>query len=166
MQSLNKKRSLGFTLIELIIYMGLLTLLLTVMSGLFVSIIDLQLESQAGSSVDQDGRYLIARLSYDIQRADSITIPASLGQQTNNLQIVIGGINYTYTLNSGVLQLSNNFGTDSLNSTNSAVSNVTFLRLGNLNGKNSIQMNFTVSGKTSRPSVSEAKNFQTTVGIR
>lgn len=156
----------GFTLIEMLIYMGLLAILMTVMTSLFSSILDVQLESQASSSVDQDGRYLLSRLMYDIQRADSITTPSSLGSQTGNLQIVISGIIYSYALSGGNLQITNNFGTDNLNSTESTVSNLSFLRLGNVNGKNSIQLGFTVTSKTLKTSGTESKNFTTTVGIR
>jgi prepilin-type N-terminal cleavage/methylation domain-containing protein len=69
----------GFTLVEMLIYMGLLTIFLAVIGNIFFSIIDLQLESQATSSVSESGRYLLSRISYDVRRAQSITTPASPG---------------------------------------------------------------------------------------
>src|SRR3990172_6790072 len=48
----------GFTIIELILYMGMLSILLAVLSQIFVSILNVQLESQSSSSIEQDSRYI------------------------------------------------------------------------------------------------------------
>lgn len=157
--------SKGFTLVELLISMGLLAIILSVITSLFVSVIETQLESQATSSVDQDGRFVLTRLSYDIHRANSITTPAVLGGQGSTLQLVIGGISYTYALNSNTLELTNNLGADKINSTNTTVSNLNFRRLGNtLSGKNTIEIQYTVTSKITKPQ--ETRNYKTTVGIR
>src|SRR3989344_3435349 len=92
-------KSSGFTLVELLISMGLLAIILSVLTSLFVSVIEAQLESQATSSVDQDGRFVLARLSYDIHRADGVNgiiTPSTLGGQGPTLQIAISGTTSTY----------------------------------------------------------------------
>lgn len=155
----------GYTLIEMLMYMGLLSILLVVMVDLFASSLDAQLESQSISIVNRDGRFLISRLSYDINRAQSIVSPA-LGSQQATLQLSIGGVSYTYTANNGNLQLTNNNGTDNLNGFDSTVSNLSFQTLGNTNGKHTVKVQFTVTSKVTRVSGAETKTFQTTVGIR
>ena len=158
-------KSSGFTLVELLISMGLLAIILSVLTSLFVSVIEAQLESQATSSVDQDGRFILARLSYDIHRTNSISIPATLGAQGPTLQIVVNGITYTYGLNGNELELTSNQGTDRINSPNTLISDVNFRRLGStLSGKNTIEIQFTVSSTITRPQ--EIRSYNTTVGIR
>ncbi len=160
------KRKKGLSIVELIIYMGLLSILLVVLTDVFVSIIDVRKESEAVSAVEQDGNYILARLFYDVSRASSISTPASLGASTSSLLITIGGVNYTYSLNGSNLQLVNNNGTDVLNSINTTVSSPTFLRIGNSGGKNTIQISFTVSSVTQRNHGPETKTYQTSVGLR
>ncbi len=156
----------GFTLIELLISMGLLAIILSVLTSLFVSVIDTQLESQATSSVDQDGRFILAKLSYDIRRATSIAIPATLGAQGSTLQIIVNGVSYTYALNGNTLELTNNQGTEKINSPNTTVSNLFFRRLGNtLGGKNTVEIQFTVTSIITKPDV-ETRSYKTTVGLR
>ena len=75
----------GFTLIELLVYMGIFSILLVVLTEMLVSILNLQLDSTATSSVDQDNRFIQQRLTYDIQRAKSFTV--SSDQKTLNLSV-------------------------------------------------------------------------------
>ena len=91
----------GFTLIELLVYMGIFSILLVVLTEMLVSILNLQLDSTATSSVDQDNRFIQQRLTYDIQRAKSFTV--SPDQKT--LTLSIGTSTYTYSALSNSLQL-------------------------------------------------------------
>lgn len=159
-------KSRGFTLVELLIYMGILALFLGVLTSLFGTIIDVQLETQSYSSVDQDGRFILSRLTYDLQRAQNIVTPATLGGQSANLALSIDGATHTYNVNNADLQITNDSGVNTLNSFDSTVSNVSFKRLGNVNGKNSIQAQYTVSSKTTKNAQAEIKTFQTTIGTR
>jgi len=157
----------GFTLVELLIYMGLLSIILVVLSQIFGSILDAQLESEATSSVHRDGRFILSKLTYDVHRANSIVLPASLGASSTSLQLDISGIN-TYSLNNGNLELTDSLGTNNLNSGDTIVSNLTFTRIGNsvANAKNTVRIFYTVTSKVIRPKGLETKDFQTTIGIR
>ncbi len=158
----------GVTLIELLMYMALLTILVTLISGIFASVLDSQLEAEASSAVDQDGRYLMAKLTRDMQSASAITQPAA-GQQGSTLQITVNSINYTYTSNgSGNLQLTNNNGTDNLNSFGTSVSNLNFQRIGSGGTNDTIRVSFTVTSRTKRSSgpQNETRNFETTLGLQ
>lgn len=156
----------GFTVVELILYMGILTILLTVLTEVFGSILDTQLESQAVSSVEQDARFILSRLTYDIMNAQSITTPINLGDQTQTLQLTKSGIDYTYSVAGGNFSLTDNFGTDQLNSFDSTISNLSFTRLGASSGKPTITIEFTLTSLTRQAKGPETKSFQTTVGLR
>lgn len=159
-----KKR--GFTIVELIIYMGILSLMLLVMTDTFSSIVDVRRDSEAVTAVEQDGNYLLAKLFYDISHATSIISPSSLGSSSSALQLVINGVINTYSINGGNLQVVNNNGTNVLNSVNSSISNVNFLRVGNTDGKNTIQLSFTVTSNIIRSSGPEEQTYQTSIGLR
>ena len=146
----------SFTLIELLIYMGLFAVFITVLTNVFLSVLDSQLQSEATSAVQIDARYLLSRLVYDIHRASAVVTPAGNGQTSTSLGLTIGGSNSTYALSGNFLDL----GPDQLNSYATVVSPFSVTRLGNASGKATLQISFTVSDQ------SETKNYQTTVDLR
>lgn len=171
----NKKRpalskAKGFTLVELLLYMGLLSFLLAVLTSIFVSVVDVQLESQATSTVNQDGDYIISRLNYDIGRAKQLILPANPADQSPTLNILINGINYTYSLNGQDMTLTNNLGTFTLNSFDTIVSNLNFKNISNSPAEATqsatINISFTLASKTTRQNGPEVRNIGTTIGLR
>lgn len=168
----NMKKRQGFTIVELLIYMGILSIVLVVLTQIFTTIVDFQLQSQSVSSVQQDGRFIMSRLQYDINRAQTIVNPA-LGTQSTQLTITINGTNYQYSLSAspGNMQL-NDGATDILNSYDTNVSNLTFTHFGNAtsvqipNPKNAIKVSFTITSKIQSNGNFETKNFESTIGIR
>jgi hypothetical protein len=163
----SRQRRAGFTVVELIIYMGILTVLISVLTTVFASIIEVQLESKATSSVDQDGRYILSRLIYDTQSATTIASP-SAGIAGTVLKLTKGAENYTYKLDtSGNLQLTNNSGTNNLNSVDTSISNLTFQTIGSASSSANVQMKFTVTSTTQRTSgpKNEVRVYQTTLGL-
>ena len=165
-----RNSSKGFTLIEIILYMALLSIFLLTLTDIFVSILDVQLESDATSAVEQDGRFLLSRLAYDINRANAITTPGAIGSSSNSLEMTIAADTYTYTLSGSDLQLTVNFGTlNNLNGSETAVSNLSFQKIANsavVGTKETIKINFTISSVTQRTQGPEVRNFQTTIGRR
>ncbi len=156
----------GFTLVELILYGALLMILIYVLTDVFTSALDVQLESQGTSSVEQDGRFILSRLNNDILNAQTVIIPALPGSQSATLQLTTGNINYVYSLVSGNLQLVNNNGTDTLNSFDTTVSGLTFQRFGNNNRNDTIKIVFTLTSKATRTSGPNRQTFQETVAPR
>ena len=163
---MNKKNSHGFTLIEMLLFMGIFMILLLVLTDIFSSSLELQKETESTSEVQQNVSFIINRLSYDISRADDIIIPASPGTVTDSLQVLKNSDNQTYQLNNNQLILTDNIGSDRLNSMNTLISNLQFTRLGNENGKNTISVDFTVTGINIKKSGPESKSYNFTVGVR
>jgi prepilin-type N-terminal cleavage/methylation domain-containing protein len=156
----------GFTLVELLIYMGIMSVLLGVLSAMFVSIIDVQLESEATSVVEQDTRFILSRFMHDINSSTSIVSPA-LGQQATSLQIIKDNINYLYSLDADS-NLILSYGNESyrMNSQESTISGLTFQQIGNVNEKNTIRVGYTVTSKTKTNKGAETRTIQSTIGIR
>ncbi len=163
----NSQLKRGFTLIELLLTMGLMSILLLVLSQVFISILDLRLESEATDVVAQDGRYILSRLTYDLNRASAITIPATQGGTGSQLQITISGVAHTYDVSGGNLTITTGGNSDSLDGYGTTVSNVSFTRLGNVNGKNTAQISFRLTSTIDTAGTgTNTRDFQTTVGIR
>lgn len=162
-----KKQLKGFTLVELIIYMGLFSILLTVVTTLFTFVIDLQIETEANTSIEEDGKYIINRMKYDIEHATTITTPATRSTQTSTLQTTINGVPYLYSLNgSNNIQLGINGTTYQLNGYNTTVTDLSFRRIGNATGHDTVQITFTLHSRVLKSGVPEVKTIQTTVGLR
>lgn len=161
-----KRNDRGFTLIELVLYLGLFSIMILLITEVFLAVLDSQLESKATSGVSEDGRFILARLLFDIANADTLITPINIGDVSNNLQITRSGINYTYSLTNGNLELNNNLGMNMLNSYDTQLSDVSFTRIGNTSGKPSVRISYTVSSRTIRKGILESKSFQTTISLR
>ncbi len=138
------QRTKGFTLIELILYMGLTVIFLGILTDLFVSTLDLKTEAEATSAVEQDGRFILSRLMYDANQngATSLTTDYSLVDEN----LVLDG--------------------EKLNSSDTKVKTMTFETLGNVGGKQSVQVNFELESIVERPSGPESREYQITLGSR
>lgn len=160
----------GFTMIEFVVYIGIFIVLVGILTGVFTSILDNQLTTESTSSIDENQHYMLSRLTYDINRSQSIITPASPGLQTSNLQLQINNINYSYSLDSnGNFQLkdiTDNLGPYNLNDYDASISAVQFTRIGNVGGKNTIQVAFTITSKTLQRGKTQSKSFATTIGTR
>ena len=164
-----KSKYRGFTLVEILLYMGLLAILLVVLTEILVSILAVKIESEATSSVEQDSRFILSRMVYDISRATDISFPPQIGQTRSNLKMTVGGFLYEYAENGGNLQLINDLGTNNLNSSETTISNPSFQRIANTavpDTKDTIKIQFTITSKTTRSQGPETKTFTTTVGRR
>ncbi len=160
----------GFTLVELLLYIGIFSILVVTLFQLFTSIIDTQVQSQSSSSVFLDGQYILNRFRYDIERTKSIIAPSSSGAQGTTVQISIDGVTYIYTLTNGNITLTNNATstTDQLNSLNTTVSNLNFTRLSDTQGKNTdtLIISFRLTSNIIERKGLNTQNFKTTIGIR
>ncbi len=157
----------GFSIIELLIYMGIISVFLVILAGILVAVLDSQLKSEAATSVDQSSQYLISRLQYDIRRATGITTPVNLGDTASSLVLTIGGSSYTYAVSAGVLTLATGVKTYNLSPFDVVFSGFSVTRLGNISGKNSVQIGFTVTSLAKDTTGQNAvRSYLTTVDVR
>lgn len=163
-------RKKAFTLIELLIYMGLLSVLIVVMTQIFVSVLDARLATESVESIERDGNYILNKFIYDVSRANGIISPSGTGGSGSTMIIVIGGVNYTYTLNGTNLILTNDSGSNQLNSYNTKISQngatPLFRRIGPGDATDTIQFTFKVTSQVTERTGSESKVYQTTATSR
>ncbi len=149
----------GFTIVELLIYMGILAILMTILTRLFTATVDVQLTSEATGGVEEDSRYIYSRLAYDIARSDSIVTPDVPGISSDSLTMLIGSVPYTYRVIGTNLVLDD----ESLNSYLTNISDVTFTQLGPVTGKKSIWVTYTITSTIQSSSGTDTKNIETTI---
>ena len=109
----------GFTLVELLVYFGLFSILLVVINGLFISSLEQQTQDLARSALQQESEYVLAKLKYDIYNSDEVISPADAGNVSNSLQFVTKGVAYSYQLNNE--QLTKTMNSETWNATSSRV---------------------------------------------
>jgi prepilin-type N-terminal cleavage/methylation domain-containing protein len=161
------KQNKGFTLIEFLIYIGLFSILLTITLQMYASIFEVQVESQATSSVASDGKFIMGRFSYDLNRASSIVTPDYLGTPSASFEVMADAANLRYSLSNGNLILENTTlgTTDQLNTGDTSVSNLSFVRLDG-GDKDTVQVTFTLTSSSVMKGGAEVKTFQTSAGLR
>lgn len=145
----------GFTLVELLIYIGLLAILMAILTRLFTGITDVQLTSEATGAVEEDSRYIYSRLAYDIPRATNIVGTGS------SLILLINGVANTYSISGNNLVLANDAGVNQLNSIGSGVTNLSFTQVGN-----SVQIAFTITSTIESSGGPDTRNIETTIALR
>jgi prepilin-type N-terminal cleavage/methylation domain-containing protein len=166
MMKLPKLTQRGVTLVEMLIVMALLSVFLLVIATIFTSTLDIQSQSSSYDAVMSDGRFIMARLDHDIALATAITTPASLGASGASLVMTIGGNTYTYALSSGNLQLTDNIGAANLNGSGTTVSSLTFQRIGNAGGKDTIRYSFTLTSIAKSTTGTTSQTFTSTTERR
>jgi len=160
---IKKKSTLrAFTLVEILIYMALFAGFLLILSALFISILDSQLDASTSSHLDQDSWYLMNRLQYDIYRAENISLPTNNGEQTNTLNLETASSNISYSLNNNQLSVTENSQSYVLNSPDIIVNNLNFKKLGNENGNSTITVDLELSDLTNN----KTKPLHFTLGLR
>ena len=164
-KNLKLKINNGFTLVEMLIYMGLLSLFLVVLTEIFTSVLNIFSQTETTSSLEQDSRFIASRLAYDITRSSTILSPL-LGGSQNNLSLQVGSENITYSISGNNLILTSNTGQDALNGAQTKISNLSFLRLGNAGGKNLLKVQFTLTSTREESKGPRTLNYQTTISQR
>lgn len=158
------KKLKGFSLVELIIAMGIMTILLTVLTQTFGSILSLRQKSEAVSSIAQDSRFVLLRLAYDTGRATSISTP-SVGSSSSTLTMSINSQSYVYSLLNGNLILSVAGGqSQQINSVGTTVTNLSFTRNNNIGNKSVVQLDLTLRATEVEPGVeNNTRRIQSTL---
>jgi prepilin-type N-terminal cleavage/methylation domain-containing protein len=149
----------GVTLVEMLVVMGLLAAMLVLIATIFTSAADVQQQSNSYSSTLVSGRFILARLNYDIARATAVTTPASLGTTGTSLVMTVGGSTYSYTLSGTNLQLTDATGAANLNSADVTVSALSFQELGNTAGFPTILYSFTLTSTAKTHGVAVSQTF-------
>ncbi len=156
----------GFTLVELMIYLGLSAIMLVILSQLFGTILEESVKVQNYSAVQTDGRYILGRLKTQLNNADSVSVPAGLGDSAGELIMIVGGTSYHYYVSNGHLYLNDSTGDYLISDLSTRVTDVVFTRTGNTGGKPVILIQFTSSTGVEGTPQYESQTFKGAGGLR
>jgi type II secretory pathway pseudopilin PulG len=162
----NNKLIGGFSLVELLIYMALMSIFLVVLLDIFTTTLNIKLASESTSALSSDSRYILSKLSYDINNADTIVYP-SLGMAGASLQLTTSGSTVSYALGSGNLVKTVDGVSMNLNSIDTELDSISFKNIGSPGGKPTIQIVYTVRSKiVVQGRGTESQTINTTIGTR
>lgn len=156
----------GFTLVELLLYIGLCTLFLGIVTQIFSAAVDVQTESESFVPVELDGRYILSRLAYDIHRATAVNEPNESGSPSPSLTLLIAGNTYRYMISGGNLLLSSSQGDNSVNSVDTTASEFSVTRLSQGVDTPSLRISLTLTAKTVPVAGPLSKHYETTIALR
>ena len=156
----------GFSLVEILVYMSLMSIFLIVLLSIFIAALNTRLSSESTSVISQDSRYILSKLSYDINNADSIIYP-DLGLSNTSLQLSASGSANTYSLSNGNLVKTVDGVSMNLNGIDTQIDSISFKNIGNTEGKSTIQIVYTVKSKIIvQGGQTQSQTVNTTVGTR
>ncbi len=99
-----KKR--GTTLIEILFYAGLLTIVLGLITNFLYSALNFKVRNQIQSALFQNIQEVVTKISQDIRRTESVTTPVN-ESFTNSLILQTQEGQITFVLDEGVLKRNN-----------------------------------------------------------
>ncbi len=97
-------RKSGFSLLELIIYMGVLAAVVVVVVGISAQLGTGIGKAQAQAEVNSNLRFAIDKIESDLRSATQIVVPAASGTTTSTLTLNASGTTITYCVAGGALR--------------------------------------------------------------
>jgi len=161
----------GFSLLELIIYMAILSIMSVIMTGSFLSLARGRAQADSRTEVNANVRFAMEKIEQDIRSASSVVTPV-YGTASSTLQLMIAGATTTYAVSTGILQRTVGAGSpDRISGTTVVIDAPTFTRIENYNatlGATStfIQTLITVRYYGASPDTTYSATVRTSTGLR
>lgn len=165
----------GFSLLELLIYIAILAMMMTVIVGIFVSLNKGRGMLEARNEINSNIRFAFEKISQDLRFADSVSTPSSAGATSTSLVVNVSGSAVTYCVVDGKLkrQVGSScvVGSESITSDIVTVKNYVFKRIENTNAffsktVVSIEINLTMDYNSSSPDWQYSGSKKTTISLR
>jgi len=140
----------GFTLVELLLYVGLSAVLIVAVSIFLSMLLGSRIKNQAIGEVEQQGLQVVQIITQTIRNADFINSPG-IGTNASSLSLntIVSGNNPTiFDLSGGVIRITEGAAvTVSLTNSRITASNLTFQNLSRPSTSGTIRIQFTLSYK-------------------
>jgi|GEM_PF-1395211 prepilin-type N-terminal cleavage/methylation domain-containing protein len=140
----------GFTLMELLIYMAVLSIMSVVVSDSFLTLNKGRDNIEIKSELNSNLSFVLEKVKYDISVAEGLNFPAVAGESAAALDLSIGGENIYYSLDQGRLVRQAGVGSpEFISPENLNISNLSFTRLENINpflGSKKVSLEINISG--------------------
>ena len=165
----NTKNRKGFTLLELLIYVTIFSIISVVLVNVFISLSRADGQSSAKSEVDSAIRFSNELLRQDIKNASIISVPASGSSST--LTLTRNAVTIVYDISNGILRRKEgNNNPVNLTDASIIVSTPTFARIENTNTvfnttNVSIKINMTFSYNSTSADWVYTTSLQNTVNL-
>jgi type II secretory pathway pseudopilin PulG len=125
---MTKKKQEGFTLVELVLYIGIISIIFSAIVPLVINIIYNSSKSAVQQEVSENARFISERILYEIRRAKGIS---SVSANSISLTNFSPDSTTVIDLSGGNVRINDNgTGVTNLNSTNTTVSDLTFTQAG------------------------------------
>ncbi len=160
----------GFSLLELLIYLAILSGLMVVISNTFISLSKGRGQAQTRSEVNSAIRFATERIRQDLKGASAVITP-TLGVPGATLQITVGGMPITYDVLSGQLRRNDNGTIATTTGANVVVGAPVFTRIENYNAAllsttTSVQVDMTFNYNSSSSDWKYSTTLRTSVSLR
>jgi len=169
---MNHKENKGFTLVELMIYITMVAGILIVATSFAWNVINNRTKSFAIQEVEENGRFIMDKITRTAQGAQSITLPLA-GATGSAMDLIIESAPVTtadFILNSEHLQMSDNGGPYlNLNSNNVRVTSLEFKNLSSTDGRTKnikIILSLEHVNPENRQEWKYSNSFETTIELR
>lgn len=167
-----KELSRGVSLLELLIYIALLSVILLVISSAFISISKTGGSVDARTEVNSNARFASNKMIQDIKSASAVSVPTTVGATGSTLEITVSGDTILYDVSGGQLRRKVNAGTpEPITSNLITVSAPVFTRLENYNTvfqatTTTININMTITHSNTGSDYNYSSVINTTASLR
>ena len=166
-----KSKNQGFSLLELLLYIAILSVISVVLATAFISLNKGRAQAEARIEVNSNIRFVVERITQDINDASSVTLPI-LGSPSSSLSLIVGGQSVVYSVSSGVLQRT--FGTnpsESITSSSVIADPPTFTMIQNFNSvlvatTTNIQTILNIKYNSASPDWNYSTNIKSSASLR
>lgn len=168
----NKIGSSGFSLVEIIIYVALTSVLLLTVSGFSIVIMNLNNSNKVASEVEYQGIQMMQIITQHIRNANSITTPVQGSSSNNYLSLVMPSGTPTpavFSLSDGNLYINEGgAGNTAINNSKVQITNLLFENLSRPATPGVIMISFTLDylNPGGKAELNYSKNFYATASLR
>jgi hypothetical protein len=141
------KHKKGISIVEFLVYMGLVAAFLVVTTEILFQATDNKLETEGTVAVAREGEFILNRLGYDILRSTSVVSPNLPGVSSSELSLNISGTTYRYFVLNNVLRLQVDSDTQDISGFGSQVTGFTATYLETGSAKPTVQLTFTLTSR-------------------
>lgn len=162
----------GVSLMELLIYIALLSVILLVISSAFISISKTGGSVDARTEVNSNTRFVSNKIIQDVKSASAVSVPTVVGGTAATLQLTVSGDTILYDISGGQLRRKVNAGApEPITSNLVTVSAPTFTRLENYNSvlqatTTTISINITIAHANTGSDYNYSSTINTTASLR
>lgn len=141
----------GFTLLELLIFIAIFTIVMVIFFNVLISMSRVQVRTIASSEVNQQSQFLISTIQRYVESSSLIELPANISTSTLKIRMPKSSDDpiYIYLSNNVVYLKQTDSGTpQALTTSKVNVTNLTFIKKSNPNAKDSVSVFITMEYNT------------------